>query len=620
MRLLRARVSGFKSISELTIDFNKINGSFTHILLGRNETGKSNILEALSLEINEQHKDKIVFSNIRNRVTEPEIVSVFYDMELENPVKYREAIQKVVDISPDVLEKIEVISATREVYIQEGEEHLGHEWQIKHKLFSTKTLLFRQLDESQSDGNSPAVVIRAIQEVDRESREEYEELSFEKLEEIIGNAAEAYFENGKTSVSIWKSSDAYLIQDGISLKAFAEKPHDFPPLRNMFSISGLSDKDVITKKVKGITGNTTARRGLSKKLSKDTTDYLNEKWPELHVKVDVEITEAMVINVNVQDEDNDGQYYAMSERSEGFKQFTSLLLSLAVDHSIGGMRHNLILIDEPEVHLHPSGVRYMLRELLSIGEDNYVLAATHSNFMVDSNAKDRHFITTKKKGQSAIKRIDSDKAINDDEILQTAFGINVIRDFLSQNKLLVEGACDKTLLQKAFAQIDNKASAVIANGHGDNLKAVASICGFQDIHPIVVVDDDKPGQKYKKDIIALGGEFTESSVFTIRDLCGDILAGGTIEDSLDTDYTGSKLNSVLKEKGVVEISLADNKPFCEQMTIHINKEIPTATKAEKNSVAEEVKARIANDFDPKSIDTKFPKLYKLANSILELFG
>jgi predicted ATP-dependent endonuclease of OLD family len=55
------------------------------------------------------------------------------------------------------------------------------------------------------------------------------------------------------------------------------------------------------------------------------------------------------------------------------------------------------LIDEPEVHLHPSGIRWMLEELLEIGKNNYLFISTHSDFMLDKDTKERHFLLTKGK-------------------------------------------------------------------------------------------------------------------------------------------------------------------------------------------------------------------------------
>jgi predicted ATP-dependent endonuclease of OLD family len=103
------------------------------------------------------------------------------------------------------------------------------------------------------------------------------------------------------------------------------------------------------------------------------------------------------IKVCVQDNADGENYFDMSDRSQGFKQFVSLLLSISVSSISGDTKNHIILIDEPEVHLHPSGVRWMRDELLEIGKSNYLFVATHSDFMVDRSTKERHYLLTKAK-------------------------------------------------------------------------------------------------------------------------------------------------------------------------------------------------------------------------------
>ena len=74
----------------------------------------------------------------------------------------------------------------------------------------------------------------------------------------------------------------------------------------------------------------------------------------------------------------------MDERSQGFKHFISLILHLSISNKKEKCKDQIIIIDEPENHLHPSGIRYMRDELIKIGKNNYVFVATHSPFMIDN--------------------------------------------------------------------------------------------------------------------------------------------------------------------------------------------------------------------------------------------
>ncbi len=205
----------------------------------------------------------------------------------------------------------------------------------------------------------------------------------------------------------------------------------------------------------------------------------------------------------------------------------------------------MILIDEPDIHLHPSGIRWMLKELIEIGKHNNLFISTHSNFMLDKNTRERHYLLTKNKvGLTEAHHITSNEDINDDEILQSAFGINVITDFLTPHTLLVEGATDKKLLQKALKQVKSDNDVLITNGNGANIVAVSSYLLLNGVTPMVIVDDDKDGKEYKKKIVKIGDDF-KSKTFTIRDLNGNITANGTIEDTLPREFVESKTKEVL---------------------------------------------------------------------------
>lgn len=58
MLLKNVKIQNYKSIEEIEFSIEKRNNSYTTILLGKNESGKSNILEALSSLKNIKKKKK----------------------------------------------------------------------------------------------------------------------------------------------------------------------------------------------------------------------------------------------------------------------------------------------------------------------------------------------------------------------------------------------------------------------------------------------------------------------------------------------------------------------------------------------------------------------------------
>ena len=471
--------------------------------------------------------------------------------------------------------------------------------------------------------------IKLNSELTDEEKESYTQLTIEKFKDIIKSALRDFVNTINIPVDHWAYQEKYLIKGKINLKTFADNPNINIPLKNMFYLAGCKDQSEIESKINEIDNSDKKRKKLMKKISSETTKYLNDKWKEHEIEIDVEIeSSTLELSVTVKDKCDTDNYYDMADRSQGFKQFVSLLLSLSISSTSGDIEDHLILIDEPEIHLHPSGVRWMLKELIEIGKHNYLFISTHSNFMLDKNTQERHYLLTKNKaGLTEAHHITSYEDINDDEILQSAFGINVITDFLAPHKLLVEGATDRKLLQKALKQVKSDNDILITNGNGSNIEALSSILLLNNVTPMVIVDDDKDGKEYKKKIVKIGDDF-KSNTFTIRDLNGNITANGTIEDTLPKSFVESKTKEVLNSHNLDSaITLNDTEPFCNQIVKYYNNitsgDTTTSKKDKKsklNIVMTDIKTKIA-EYDQKSItEEKAPKLYALAKGIFNKFN
>ena len=107
----------------------------------------------------------------------------------------------------------------------------------------------------------------------------------------------------------------------------------------------------------------------------------------------------------IEEKDRMSEKYDFNQRSDGFKHFFSILLNLSAENKTGQLKNNIILLDEPELHLHPSGQKYLRDELLKIAENNLVIYATHSIYMVDKLNIDRHLSIKKQEGITKLSTI-----------------------------------------------------------------------------------------------------------------------------------------------------------------------------------------------------------------------
>ena len=82
-------------------------------------------------------------------------------------------------------------------------------------------------------------------------------------------------------------------------------------------------------------------------------------------------------------------------RSLGFRWYLSFYINF-VSKSVGGKTNSFIfLIDEPGIHLHPSGQKDLIKVLEDISTNNQVIYTTHSPFLVDREHPERVLLITK---------------------------------------------------------------------------------------------------------------------------------------------------------------------------------------------------------------------------------
>lgn len=626
MKLREIKIRGYKSIDKLDFPVRKYgednNESYTTILIGKNEAGKSNVLDAIATP---GHKETVYFHKIQNQQQEPDRVSIFFDFSIEDTDDYRSAIKQAITIPDELADEINITKMSKEIYLQSDLDKYAVDYDCEMSKIAVNKYSFIETAAEPT----ALYTIKLNSELTDEEKESYTQLTSEKFKDIIKSALWNFVNTINIPVDHWAYQEKYLIKGKINLKTFADNPDINVPLKNMFYLAGCKDQSEIKSKINDIDNSDKKRKKLVKKISSETTKYLNDKWKEHEIEIDVEIeSSTLELSVAVKDKCDTDNYYDMADRSQGFKQFVSLLLSLSISSASGDIEDHLILIDEPEIHLHPSGVRWMLKELIEIGKHNYLFISTHSNFMLDKNTQERHYLLTKNKaGLTEAHHITSYEDINDDEILQSAFGINVITDFLAPHKLLVEGATDRKLLQKALKQVKSDNDILITNGNGSNIEALSSILLLNNVTPMVIVDDDKDGKEYKKKIVEIGDDF-KSKTFTIRDLNGNITANGTIEDTLPREFVESKTKEVLNSHNLDSaITLNDTEPFCDQIVEHYNYitsgDTTTSKKDKKlklKIIITDIKTKIA-EYDQKSItEEKAPKLYALAKGIFDKFN
>lgn len=618
MKITKIKLENFKSIKSIEFDIKKYGKSYTTMLVGINESGKSNILEAMSfLETPSSDFDYYDLHCQQDDVDDP--VDLWFSLEFEYKDTCLNALKEHITNS-DLL-SFEIDNIIKNVYLQKGETNFTDSYSFDIKKLS-KSLFIKKEQKNITDKQGQPVTVETYALSKTKDDEAFQELNLEVFKEIFSENIEKIIKRYTPSISYWKPSEEYLVSE-VDLNTFKDDVNANVPLKHIFYIAGMKDAKTIKSEIEKIS-NANLRLKLGGTLGDKATSYIKKIWDH-DIVINVEIAPSGVCGVTVRDggKANQFNHHKMSARSEGFKQFISLILSLSIEAKTTKRKNSLILIDEPEAHLHPSGIRDLRTELLAIGENNYLFVSTHSPFLVDRKNKDRNVIIRKNRSAATEKvEIDQYTQAIDDEVLLEAFGIEVYKDLLNPHSILVEGATDKQILQKSFAakSISNYG---ITNGHGSNVDTLASKLNETGMSVLVILDDDEQGKEYKKRIIKIGGTYSPHNVVTIRDLVGGIVDKGTIEDTLGKLFITSQTKTLFEKKYPGEswsLDLDDTTPFIEQ----IKNELYKAGKSKKvvDSIVEELKIKIAQDFSPAkgTFAKNFPLLDSLVDAIKDKLG
>ena len=606
MIIKKTVIDNFKSINRVEIPFDKVGNSFTKIFVGINESGKSNILEALSYF--DVPEEKVSFDTFCNQKNEDSMsCDICFSIDFEEDEE--DILQRIVNdaITSDYHLEFTLANIVKKVYL--SKESSTFEFVYDYDVILNSSNLYVKL--LKVSGKESISIVDEQQEGNG-----YEILTPQNFDDYFYDVVSEFLEEHEPYVSVWKPSSEYLLFNA-NLNIFKDKIGSNKPLYNIFKLSGYEDQKTIAEAI-GKVPNPRSRSRLESKLNDTLNDYISKVWDN---KIDliIEITETGNFSLLIKDKGNENKHdrFSITERSQGAQQFLSLILSLSLETKNRERKNELILIDEPEVHLHPSGIRNLAKELLKIGQDNYVFLATHSPFMIDKKHKERHFIVKKnRKAITELYRIKDSDNIIDDEVLNEAFGINVYRDLLNPHSVLVEGAADKLILQKALALLERE-DIGIANGHGSNIDTLASKMNFDNISVLVITDDDKDGRKYKENILKIGGAYNIDTVFTIRDIVGEIIDHGTIEDTLGVQYIESQFLKYYKlsfDEDLGGVTLSEDKPLIMQIA-----SILKDKKKYSNWNMDSFKKQLSEEFTPtkSSLSTKYKLLKALATKIIE---
>lgn len=402
MKLEKIRIENYKSIESLEFEMNEINGSYTYSLLGINESGKSSFLNAISLISTNNLKYPLDYFDPLS----PVVLKLFYS-PTESEIK---------QINKDITD-YEKFDKKIKDSINLNNIEIEYRFEPNINVNLTKSVLFNF-----PLSNFPDYTLKAG-ELFKKTQTETDLEDFDLTPYFEANYSDYFLERIHNTV-FWKSSRQYLLLDDIDLNEFSKSPKDISiPLFNCFLLSGIPE-DKISFEISKL-NTPVAIKSLESKLSELTTKHINKVWVEHPISITFNINSN---RISLLIEDNEVQFKPKTtgQRSDGFKQFISFLLTVSAENYNKKLDNTILLIDEPETHLHPPAQINLLEELVKITQNknnNILFFATHSNYLIDKVNLDRNYKVIKENNlKTSINKIEK-KTSTYSEVNYEIFGI-----------------------------------------------------------------------------------------------------------------------------------------------------------------------------------------------------
>jgi len=245
---------------------------------------------------------------------------------------------------------------------------------------------------------NPTLPVQKIIYINRDSDANAENTFLEeKLTSIILNAVHR-------SV-LWTTDAKFLISHPIPLEEFSAAPEQTSiPLKNCFSLAGITD---IQESISNIRGDSTEIEHLQEILGESVTAHIKTVLPDHPITITFRITDG-AFHFHVKDTGTISKAKTAGQRSDGFKLFVSFLLTISAQDTNKELSNTILLLDEPETHLHPLAQEHLLSELIKITKNdrnNIAFFATHSNYMIDKNDLSRNYRIIKSHDKTKIEQL-----------------------------------------------------------------------------------------------------------------------------------------------------------------------------------------------------------------------
>lgn len=478
MKLRKLVMTGFRSVkSEQTL----LVDERVTILIGANDHGKSNLLEAIQC----LNDDKPIATDDKNWDTdENSPVELRWHFAVDGNMldQLRELVAKVATAAPAETSAIPVTPP-------------GATIQAAALAKATAPVDVPTPPETDQRTIQPSFTIGAPNEIVYVRDSGANKVRVAVAPFAMPASSEQFLLAMRPRVEMFASPSGNVV-DQVNLRQLESEEFEF--MQGIFRLAGLWDS-----RQSIFAQNDRTSRSLDE-ASETLTRILKDDWnqgKELKWKLGHAGTNGDHIVITIQDPAITGSYTRPSLRSSGFRTYFLLSMIIYARTQSKPSDSHIYLFDEPGTYLHPSAQLDLQRSFEAVADQAQILYTTHSLFLVSKNYPTRNRVVNKTTEGT---KIDLKPFSKNWKSVRNSLGILLSNNFLIAEKtLLVEGPSDVIYLLDAARQLKRAAQldidlndlSIVDAGDAQNFLAMAKLMLSEGREIVALLDGDAAGKK-----------------------------------------------------------------------------------------------------------------------------
>lgn len=251
----------------------------------------------------------------------------------------------------------------------------------------------------------------------------------------------------------------------------------------------------------------------------------------------------------------------LDERSRGFKWFLSFYMAFAADTNGGSATNAILLLDEPGLHLHAKSQGDLLTHF-EADFTNQIIYTTHSPFMVPTHNLDS--IRTVNIAETEGTTVSNDPTGDSRTLfpLQAALGYNLSQSlFVGAHNLVVEGVTDFWMISSISEYMRDQGKpflhpdlTITPAGGAQKISYMVALLASEEMNVLVLMDEERDAKSTKDDLVKAKLISEENVIFVsewnhpraieadTEDLLDEAVFSAIINESYAKELKGKTLN------------------------------------------------------------------------------